>query len=214
MISLFRSFDIFFHFSLLLIIFFISFGLILIKFWKVTLFNLGFQIISSEIISIFYRIKNFKFKRIDFVYFILFFLLVFINFASIFPYIFPFSSQVSFNLFWAFSFWSSFLIFHLLNNWKNFLSHAIPEGSPLGLIWFLFLIEIVRSFIRPMTLIIRLLANITAGHLLLILLSGLVFVFNLAFAGYLVLNVVEIVVSLIQAYIFVVILSLYVSEIN
>lgn len=136
-----------------------------------------------------------------------------LNFFSIFPFIFPFTSQTRFVLLCSLIFWFPITIFSIFMKFKGQLSHFIPEGAPLGLAPLLFLIELVSSFIRPLTLMIRLVANILAGHLLLVLLCSFVINFNRFFPFLLGLNMVEILVGLIQAYIFSTLLSLYYSEI-
>lgn len=96
---------------------------------------------------------------------------------------------------------------------KYTLIHFVPEGTPVFLIWFLFCVELVRNVIRSVTLMVRLLANILAGHLLIILLSQIVFSYYFFALFYIGLNLVELFVSLIQAYIFITMISLYFSEI-
>merc|ERR1711971_663797 len=55
---------------------------------------------------------------------------------------------------------------------KRFLAHLVPSGTPDVLIPLIVMIELVRNFIRPITLSVRLAANIVAGHLLIRLLNG------------------------------------------
>ena len=135
-----------------------------------------------------------------------------LNFCSVFPYVFARTAQLGGILFVSLSLWLSANLFKIINSTEYFLSHMIPEGTPLPLVPFLFLIEIIRNLIRPVTLTVRLVANILAGHLLIILTSGLVFSFFLAFPLLLILNAVELAVALIQAYIFTTILALYFFE--
>lgn len=92
----------------------------------------------------------------------------------------------------------------------------LPYGSPLGLILFLPLVEIFSQIIRPFTLIIRLRTNLSSGHIMLYmfsyftLLSEVLSRFILVFIF--VLFVLEIFISMLQAYIFVTLISLYVAE--
>ena len=92
-------------------------------------------------------------------------------------------------------------------------------GTPGVLMPILILIEVVRNIIRPLTLCVRLAANMVAGHLLLTLLSsqaeglyrsGLVFVLR----ALVILVVLEVAVSLIQGYVFGILSTLYVRECN
>lgn len=213
MLSLFSSFDAgLFSFSMISLVLFPF--LLCFSFWKLSYTRL-FRQSAFFGMSLFFRsLSRFKFKSSDNLIFSLMSCILMFNLFSIFPYFFSFTSQVSFNLYWGLGSWFSFFLFSLFYNFKRVLSHFIPEGTPLLLIWFLFFVELVRNIIRPLTLVVRLLANILAGHLLLILLSKLVFLFSPFFLLYLGLNLVELFVSLIQSYIFVTILSLYLSEIN
>jgi len=79
------------------------------------------------------------------------------------------------------------------------------------------IIEIIRNIIRPITLSVRLAANIIAGHLLLTLLRELlpirtILIFGSAFAAQTLLIVLEAAVAVIQAYVFSILITLYASE--
>jgi len=100
------------------------------------------------------------------------------------------------------------------------LAHLVPTGSPVGLLPFIVIIEVLRSLIRPIRLSVRLVANIVAGHLLMTLLSssvgadtGLV-VLTVVLFGLVLLRLLETAVALIQAYVFRVLSTIYVSEVN
>jgi len=105
----------------------------------------------------------------------------------------------------------------LFYNFKNFIVHLVPEGRSFFLMPLIVLIESLRNIIRPFTLSIRLGANIIAGHLLMVLVND--FCKNLPFekilfcgAGRLALSLLERVVIVIQAYVFIILISLYYSE--
>jgi F-type H+-transporting ATPase subunit a len=76
-------------------------------------------------------------------------------------------------------------------------------------------IELLGVFIKPFALMIRLYANISAGHIVLMSLIGLLFIFNNwfargAFLGLtLFLSVIELLVAFLQAYIFTMLTALY-----
>lgn len=142
------------------------------------------------------------------------FFIFLINFHSILSYNFALMSQVRLVSFLASHIWLCFIIFTISNNLKGLLAHCIPEGTPIYLTWFLFLIETLRNFIRPLTLTVRLVANILAGHLLMSLLSELIFSCIILRPLYIGLNLVEFFVSFIQAYIFVTMLALYYAEVG
>jgi F-type H+-transporting ATPase subunit a len=91
----------------------------------------------------------------------------------------------------------------------------VPQGTPTFLINFIVLIEIIRILIRPITLSVRLTANILAGHLLISLLRN--FIMRRNFFGIIlllpfILTVLERAVAFIQAYVFVTLVTLYATE--
>jgi len=99
------------------------------------------------------------------------------------------------------------------------LTHILPQGTPIALINFMVLIETVRNLIRPITLCVRLTANLTAGHLLITLLGNAVLAMD-AMRGIcrilapLVLTVLETAVSFIQAYVLTTLVTLYSTEVH
>ena len=99
------------------------------------------------------------------------------------------------------------------------MAHLVPKGTPYALVPFMVLIEVVSNLIRPLTLSIRLAANIVAGHLLLVLVRGPMpsmraALLGTAFIALIALMVLELGVSFIQAYVFMTLSSLYLDEIN
>nr|YP_009351810.1 ATP synthase F0 subunit 6 [Rhinotergum shaoguanense]AQQ72849.1 ATP synthase subunit 6 [Rhinotergum shaoguanense] len=214
MMSLFNSFDMFFTPMLWMISFFIVL-LIGSKIFKTNFMSFLEIVIFKELEKFFLSLKMKSYNKGMVTIFLTLFLFLFVlNFSSVLSFNFALTSQVSVVLFLGLTSWLSFIMFFNFNCWKGFISHCIPEGTPMYLIWFLFIIELISNSIRPITVTVRLVANILAGHLLMILLSQLVFQLNLCFLFYLVLNLVEIFVSLIQAYIFSTMLTLYYADVN
>jgi len=92
----------------------------------------------------------------------------------------------------------------------------LPYGAPTGLMIFLPLVEFFSHLIRPLTLIIRLRTNLSAGHIMMYmfsyftLLSSVLspFIYTLLVA----LFALELCISALQAYIFTTLISLYVNE--
>lgn len=209
---LFSSFDILYFNSIYLVLFFFVIRL------NKRFFFLSFKTITkiqlSSLISFFYSLKILNFNKFTLKLILIIILnLIILNFFSIYPFNFPFTSQFGIILFFSLSIWWRFIFFSLIKNFKGFFFHFIPQGAPIYLSFILFLIELISNLIRPVTLTVRLVANIISGHLLIILLSKLVFLFNPIFIIYIILNRVEIFVSFIQAYIFCTIIALYYSEI-
>jgi F-type H+-transporting ATPase subunit a len=101
----------------------------------------------------------------------------------------------------------------------SMLAHLVPLGTPPALMPFIVLIELVRRLIRPLTLSVRLAANIIAGHLLLTLLANngapaVGTLLCLIIGALIALCTLECAVSIIQAYVFRVLSTLYLNEVN
>ena len=141
------------------------------------------------------------------------------NFFGLAPYVFTSSSHPVFTLVLAGSSWVGYTLYTFTSNPSNFLAHLVPAGTPPLLIPFIVLIELVRRIIRPLTLAVRLAANIVAGHLLLALIRGPMPSLRrtgavAAMMGVLSLIILETAVAFIQGYVFVSLSSLYVGEVN
>jgi len=98
------------------------------------------------------------------------------------------------------------------NYWKHIF--WMP-GVPVPMKIFLMPIEIIGMFVKPISLMIRLFANITAGHVIILALMSLIFVFKtiaiapVSVAFSLFITVIEVIVTAIQAYIFTILSALY-----
>lgn len=139
------------------------------------------------------------------------------NFLALFPHIFSVTSHMLVTLPFSFTFWRGIIIFSWVRSLKHFLSHLIPVGTPIALIRFIVLVEILSNLIRPLALTFRLTANMMAGHLLMSLIGGALITlpFRFMLLGSLIQSLlvfIELGVSLIQAYVFSTLLLLYLSE--
>nr|AXU25919.1 ATPase subunit 6 [Quiscalus lugubris]QEL09644.1 ATPase subunit 6 [Quiscalus lugubris] len=146
--------------------------------------------------------------------------LLLINLLGLLPYTFTPTTQLSMNLALAFPLWLATLLTGLRNQPSASLGHLLPEGTPTPLIPALILIETTSLLIRPLALGVRLTANLTAGHLLIQLISTattalfstMPMVSLLTFVVLFLLTILEVAVAMIQAYVFVLLLSLYLQE--
>nr|YP_010451194.1 ATP synthase F0 subunit 6 [Cosmocampus elucens]YP_010451298.1 ATP synthase F0 subunit 6 [Syngnathus pelagicus]UTV00975.1 ATP synthase F0 subunit 6 [Cosmocampus elucens]UTV01105.1 ATP synthase F0 subunit 6 [Syngnathus pelagicus]WNH19220.1 ATP synthase F0 subunit 6 [Syngnathus floridae] len=146
--------------------------------------------------------------------------LISINTLGLLPYTFTPTTQLSLNLGLAVPLWLATVIVGMRNQPTHSLAHLLPEGTPTPLIPVLIIIETISLFIRPLALGVRLTANLTAGHLLIQLTTTAVFVLSsmmpsvalLTLGLLLLLTILEIAVAVIQAYVFVLLLSLYLQE--
>ena len=161
-------------------------------------------------------------RRVPGVYFIrvsLFIFIFFNNFLGLTPYIFTRSRHGRFTLRIAIPLWVGHIRYSAVKQPNLIWAHLVPIGTPRLLVRFMVLVEALRRVIRPLTLAIRLIANIVAGHLLLTLLGSLgyglaCYVLPLFFLGILLLIVLEIAVAVIQRYVFRVLSRLYLQEVN
>nr|YP_007624415.1 ATP synthase F0 subunit 6 [Grus nigricollis]ACN53701.1 ATP synthase F0 subunit 6 [Grus nigricollis] len=146
--------------------------------------------------------------------------LLMINLLGLLPYTFTPTTQLSMNMALAFPLWLATLLTGMRNQPSISLGHLLPEGTPTPLIPALILIETTSLLIRPLALGVRLTANLTAGHLLIQLISTasiallptIPTVSILTTTILLLLTLLEVAVAMIQAYVFVLLLSLYLQE--
>nr|YP_010636366.1 ATP synthase F0 subunit 6 [Cyphocaris challengeri]WBQ48836.1 ATP synthase F0 subunit 6 [Cyphocaris challengeri] len=148
---------------------------------------------------------------------ILFMLIMYNNVLGMVPYIFTASSHMVFTLSLALPLWLALMLYGWLNNYSSLLIHLIPQGTPVILMPFMVIIELISALIRPLTLAIRLAANMIAGHLLMVLLSSSFLTlpaisFIILTPSLVLLSLLEIAVAFIQAYVFSVLITLYLAE--
>nr|QIT06534.1 ATP synthase F0 subunit 6 [Sminthurides bifidus] len=142
------------------------------------------------------------------------------NFMGLFPYIFTGTSHMAISLAVAFPLWLGLMLFGWIKHNKHMFAHLVPQSTPGVLMPFMVLIESTSNIIRPLTLAIRLSANMIAGHLLMTLLGNQLAATadSPALVGVmlaqLALSTLEMAVSMIQAYVFFILLTLYLGEIE
>nr|QKN99273.1 ATP synthase subunit 6 [Dermacentor reticulatus]UZG91615.1 ATP synthase subunit 6 [Dermacentor reticulatus]UZG91719.1 ATP synthase subunit 6 [Dermacentor reticulatus]UZG91745.1 ATP synthase subunit 6 [Dermacentor reticulatus]UZG91758.1 ATP synthase subunit 6 [Dermacentor reticulatus] len=175
--------------------------------WKNLLKNF-FQEIENNL-------KPFKLKNCIIITMLFLFILM-SNMIGLIPYIFTSSSHLVFTMFFAFPIWISLIVFLILNKINMMMAHLVPLGSPILLSFFMVLIETVSNLIRPITLSVRLMANMISGHLLIHLLSS-ISMFGEMFLVMsiplmMVLLMLETAVAFIQSFVFAILISLYINE--
>lgn len=149
----------------------------------------------------------------------LFLMIILLNFSALYPQNFSVTSHLSFTMPLSLSMWITVVIFGWYNKTNHMLSHLLPQGTPSALIAFMVLIELTRNLIRPITLCVRLTANLIAGHLLITLLGNLIIRINIQVSiiiivSPLILSILESAVACIQAYVFMTLITLYTTEIK
>jgi F-type H+-transporting ATPase subunit a len=157
-----------------------------------------------------------------FIYSIFFYILI-ANLISNVPYSFAVTASGVVSLGLSLTIFIGVTILALSIHGIKFFSFFIPSGTPLALVPLLVLIELVSYLSRAASLGVRLFANITAGHILLKILSTYLFklftgnlliaiITLIPFAIFLALVGLEIAVSLIQAFVFTLLVCSYLRD--
>ena len=164
--------------------------------------------IIKQIINLFYcKFRDFdtiiRGKLYKGIIFIVFCCLIIFNFFGLVPFVGVITRTLWFPIFMAFSLWISILFLDLIINLKITIRTLSPGGSPLILIPLLVIIESISVLIRPLSLSIRILANIRAGHIILSLVSKSRILGTIGFSFF------EFFVCIVQSCIFVILLYTY-----
>lgn len=133
------------------------------------------------------------------------------------PYSFTATSQIAVTLSLSLMCFLIITIFAIVRNgFGGFIHMFLPSGVPMWMAPVIFLIEFFSFIIRPITLSVRLFANMVAGHVLLKVIAGFIislgilgafpFLFSIVMTGF------ELFVAVLQAYIFSILVCAYLSE--
>ncbi len=148
--------------------------------------------------------------------FSLFMFVLFGNLIGMVPYSFTFTSHIAVTFALAAFIFIGVTVIALVRHGWHFFTFFAPRGMPLALQVLLVPIEIISYLIRPMTLSIRLFANMMAGHTMLVIFAG--FVVAMGIFGFLplALNVffilLELLVAVLQAYVFTILTCIYLHD--
>jgi len=142
-----------------------------------------------------------------------------IKVLGLLPYAFTSTSHISLTYRLGFPLWMSVKILGFYLAFKSRLRHLVPQGTPRALIPLMVWIETIRLFAQPIALGLRLAANLTAGHLLIFLLSTATWILAAnplisapIFIVFVLLFVLEIGVACIQAYVFTALVHFYLQQ--
>jgi len=148
----------------------------------------------------------------------LFFFIWINNVIGLIP-VFPFSSNLSGNISFTLTLAVITFVITLFSSKKYYWKHILwMPGLPVPMKLFLLPIEIIGMFVKPIALMIRLFANITAGHVIVLSLISLIFILDtiwvapLSVLFSLFISVIEVLVVAIQAYIFTMLSALYFGQ--
>jgi F-type H+-transporting ATPase subunit a len=147
----------------------------------------------------------------------LFVFILFANVLGLIPYSFTVTSHYVITLALALVVFIGATIIGFIRNGFGYLKLFVPSGVPVFLLPLVIVIEIVSYFIRPMSLSIRLFANMMAGHMMLKVMAGFVVMLGVT-AGWLPLAAMvglmglELLVAALQAYVFALLTCMYLSD--
>ena len=149
----------------------------------------------------------------------LFFFIWINNLIGIIPF-FPFSSNLSGNITFTMALAVITFVIMLFSSKKYYWKHMLwMPGLPIPMKLFLAPIELIGMFVKPIALMIRLFANITAGHIIVLSLISLIFILEtywispLSIVFALFISIIEVLVVAIQAYIFTLLSALYFGQV-
>ena len=139
------------------------------------------------------------------------------NMIGLIPF-FPFSSNLTGNIY--FTFVLSFITFLItsFNANKDYWSHILTPPVPKALYPIMIPVEIIGMFTKPFALMVRLFANITAGHIIILSLISLIYIFKTTWispvsgAFVIFMSVLELLVAALQAYVFTLLSALFIGQ--
>ncbi|MGH6843699.1 MAG: F0F1 ATP synthase subunit A [Methylocella sp.] len=154
--------------------------------------------------------------------FTLFLFVLFCNVIGLIPYTFSLTSQIAVTAALALLVISIVIVYGFLHNGAHFLRLFVPSGVPVVLLPFLVPVEVISFLARPITLSVRLFANMLAGHITLKVMGGFVVsllgagafavVAPLPFAVAIVLTAFELLIAVLQAYVFAILTCVYLND--
>ena len=149
--------------------------------------------------------------------FSLFMFVLFCNMLGMLPYSFTVTSHIIVTLLMAIFIFIAVTIIGFLKHGFGYLKLFVPSGVPIVLLPLITIIEIISYLSRPVSLSVRLFANMMAGHTMLKVFGG--FVISLGMLGgwlplgfSVALTGLEILVAFLQAYVFAILTCIYLND--
>jgi len=148
--------------------------------------------------------------------FTIFMFVLFGNMFGMIPYSFTFTSHIAVTFFMAMFVFLMVTVIAIVKHKMHFFSFFMPPGVPMIMAPLLVPIEIISYLSRPISLSVRLFANMLAGHTLLKVFAGFITalgVFGIfPFAFVVALTGLEIVIAFLQAFVFTILTCLYLND--
>ncbi len=148
--------------------------------------------------------------------FSLFMFILFANLVGMIPYTFTVTSHIIVTFGFAALVFLGVTILGFMNHGIGFLRLFLPQGVPMALAPLLIVIELISYLVRPLSLSVRLFANMMAGHTMIKVIAGFVAtmgifgVFPLAFI--VALTGLEVLIAVLQAYVFAMLSCIYLND--
>ena len=147
----------------------------------------------------------------------LFLFILFCNLLGLVPGLYTVTSQIVVTAAFALLVYSMSVVVGVALHGIKFLGILIPPGTPRWLLPLMMPIELISQLARPLSLAVRLFANMTAGHTVLAVLFGMalslpLLIGWLPFAFTIAINGLEVFIAFIQAYIFTILTCVYLGD--
>jgi len=138
------------------------------------------------------------------------------NLVGMIPFAYTFTSQIIVTFAMAATIFIGVTVIGLVRHGLHFFSLFVPSGTPLILAPLLIPIEVISYFVRPVSLSVRLFANMMAGHTMMKVFGGFTVLLGVLGVAPIILLVAltgfEIMVAVLQAYVFTVLTCLYLND--
>lgn len=138
------------------------------------------------------------------------------NMLGLIPYSFTYTSHIIVTFAMAAVVFVGVTVIGFMKHGIRFLGFLLPHGIPIYMAPLIIPIEVLSYFTRPVSLALRLFANMTAGHTMLKVFAG--FVFALGIFGFVPLALVaaltglEVIIAFLQAYVFTILTCVYLND--
>lgn len=148
--------------------------------------------------------------------FTLFTFILFGNLLGMLPYSFTFTSHIIVTFALAMFIFLFITLIGIFMHGFKFFGLFVPKGVPMLMLPLMIPIEIISYLSRPISLSVRLFANMMAGHTMLKIFAG--FVFSLGIFGIaplivdVALTALEVLIAILQAYVFTILTCIYLNE--
>ena len=138
------------------------------------------------------------------------------NLIGMLPYSFTYTSHLIVTFGLAATVFIGVTIVGFVKHGFHFFGFFLPQGVPWFLTWLIIPIEILSYLSRPVSLSLRLFANMTAGHTMMKVFAGFIFVLGIAGVAPLVMVIaltgLELIIAFLQAYVFAILTCVYLND--